>query len=141
MHNSATVRNTMTDVVQCRQHMKTIVNRSSEMYQLDADDCNEEIDSLYPLVDPFVSENGLHIFKGFTPLSRDKFEVVRDRIGVQVITDWISDRGLRCKTTPKDVFFIVLPVFYLPTKWENHGVIFGMTVQKVQKTRWKALSI
>ena len=101
------------------------------MHQLDADDCNEEVDSLSPLVDTFVSENGLHIFKGFTPLSRDKFEVVWDRIGVQMITDWISGRGPRCKRTPKDVFSIVLPVCYLPTKWENHGVIFGMTVQKV----------
>ena len=76
MYNSATVCNAMIDVVQRRQQMMTIVNRSSEMHQLDADDCNEEVDSLSPLVDTFVSENGLHVFKGFTPLSRDKFEVV-----------------------------------------------------------------
>jgi len=76
------------------------------MYQLDIDNCDEDVDSLFPLVDLFISETGIHVFKAFTPLSRDEFEAVWDRIGVQVITDWSIGRGPRCKTTPKDAFLL-----------------------------------
>ena len=95
MPNSATVRNAMADVVQRRQQRKNVLNRSREMYQLDIDDCDEDVDSLSPLVDLFVSENGIRIFKDFNPLSRDEFETVWDRIGVQMITDWSTDGGSR----------------------------------------------
>ena len=67
MPNSANVRNAMTYVVQCRQQRKNILNRSSEMYQLDRDDCNEDVGSLSPLVDLFVSDNSIRVFKAFTP--------------------------------------------------------------------------
>ena len=41
----------------------------------------------------------------------------------------------------KGYIFIELSVCHLPTKWENHGVIFGMTAKTAQKICWKALSI
>ena len=78
MPNSATVRNAMADVVQRRQQRENILNRSREMYQLDIDDCDEDVDSLSTLVDLFVSENSIRVFKAFTPLSRDEFEAVWD---------------------------------------------------------------
>ena len=95
----------MADVVQRRQQRENILSRSREMYQLDRDDCDEDVDSLSPLVDIFVSENGIRIFKVFTPLSRDEFEVVWDRIGVQVITDWSTGRGPRCKQHQRIHFY------------------------------------
>ena len=106
MPNSATVRNAMADVVQRRQQRENILNKSREMYQLDIDDCDEDVDSLSPLVDLFVSENGIRVFKAFTPLSRVEFEAVWDIIGVKVITDWSTGRGPRCKTTLKDAFLL-----------------------------------
>ena len=54
----------------------------------------------------FVSENGIRIFKDFNPVSRDEFETVWDRIGVQMITDWSTDGGPRCKTTSKNAFLL-----------------------------------
>ena len=80
-----------------------------------------------PLVDLFVNENGLRVIKAFTPLSRDEFDAIWDRIGVQVITDWRTGRGSRCKRMPNNDFFITLSGCHLSTKWENHGVTFGMT--------------
>ena len=115
MPNSATVCNAMEDVVQCRQQRENILNRSREMYQLDRDNCDEDVDSLSPLVNVFVNENGIRVFKAFTPLSIDEFDVVWDRIGVQVITDQSTGRGPRCKTTTKDAFYIALYVCHLPT--------------------------
>ena len=141
MPNSATVRNAMADVVQRRQQREDILDRSSEIYNLDGDECDEEADSLCPLVDLFVSESGTRIFKAFTPLSRDEFEAIWDKVGVKVIADWSSGRGPRCKTTPKDAFFIALAVCHLPTKWDNHGVSFGMTAQTAQKVCFKAIMI
>ena len=111
------------------------------MYQLDIDDCDEDVDFLFALIDLFISENSIRVFKDFTPLSRDEFEAVWDRIGVQVITDWSTGCGTRCKTTPKDAFLISLSVCHLPTKWDNHSVTFGMPAQTAYKTCWKALSI
>ena len=70
MPNSATVRNAMTDVVQRRQQRENILNRSREMYQLDRHDCDEDVDSLSSLVDLFISEDGICVFKACTPLSR-----------------------------------------------------------------------
>ena len=96
----------MADVVQRRQQRENILSRSREMYQLDRDDCDEVVDSLTPLVDLFVSENGIRVFKAFTLLSRDEFEAVWDRIGVHVIADWSTSRRSRCKTTPKDSFLL-----------------------------------
>lgn len=95
MPNSDTVFNAMADVVQHRQQRDTILNMSSEMYQLDGDDCDAEFDSLSLLVDLFVSENDIRIFKDFNQLSRNKFEAVCDRISVQVISDRSSGRGSR----------------------------------------------
>ena len=106
MPNSATVRNAMADVVQRRQQREDILDRSSKIYNLDGDECDEEADSLCPLVDLFVSESGTRIFKAFTPLSRDEFEAIWDKVGVKVIADWSSGRGPRCKTTPKDAFLL-----------------------------------
>ena len=71
MHNSAIVRMAMADMVQRHQQKENILNMSSEMYQLDGDDCHEDVDSLSPLVDLFVNENDIRVFKDFTPLSRD----------------------------------------------------------------------
>ena len=115
MPNSATVRNAMTYVVQRRQQREIILNRSNEMHQLDRDDCNEDVDSLSPLINLFVSDNSIRVFKAFNPLSRDAFEAVWGKIGVHVITNWSTSRGPRCKTTPKDAF-IVLSMCHLPTK-------------------------
>ena len=106
MHNSDTVCNTMIDVVQCRQQRGTILHRSSEMHQLDPDDYDEEVGSLSPLVDVFVIENSPRVFEAFTLLSRDGFEVVWDRIGVHILTDWSFGRGSRCRITPRDVFLL-----------------------------------
>ena len=64
------------------------------------------VDSLSPLIDLFVSDNSIRVFKAFTPLSRDEFEAVWDKIGVQVIANWSTSRGPRCKTTPKDAFLL-----------------------------------
>ena len=111
MPNSVTVCNTMVDVVKRRQQREDILDRSSEIYNLDGDECDEEADSLCPLVDLFVSESGTRIFKAFTPLSRDEFEAIWDKVGVKVIVDWSSGRGPRCKTTPKDAFNCIV---YLP---------------------------
>ena len=141
MPNSDTVRNAMADVVQRREQRENVLDRSREMYQLDIDDCDEDVDSLSPLVDLFVSENGIRVFKAFTPLSRDEFEAVWNRIGVQVITAWNTGRGPRCKKLQRMHFFIALFVWHLPTKWENHGVTFGMTAQTAHKTCLKELSI
>ena len=58
-----------------------------------------------PLVDLFVNESGLRVIKAFTPLSRDEVDAIWDRIGVQVITDWRTGRGSRCKRTPNNDFF------------------------------------
>ena len=71
MHNSATVRNDMAGVVPRHQQKENIINRSSEIYQLDEDDYDKDVDSLSLLVDLVVNENGIRVFKGFTPLSRD----------------------------------------------------------------------
>ena len=86
------------------------------MYQLDGDECDEDVDSLSPLVYLFVSENGIRVFIVFTPLSRDESEVVWDRMCVYVITYRSSGRGPCCKTTPKYAFFIVSAIFHLPTQ-------------------------
>ena len=104
------------------------------MYQLDKGDCNKDVDSLSPLVDLFVSENDIRVFKVFTPLSRDEIKTVWNRIGVQVITAWISDRGPRCKTTPKDIFLLncLFPIHL--QDWKNHDVTFGMTSHTAYKT-------
>ena len=115
MPNSATVRNDMTNVVQRHQQRENILHRSRKMYQLDIDDCDEDVDFLFALIDLFISENSIRVFKDFTPLSRDEFEAVWDKIGVQVIANWSTSRGPRCKTTPKDAF-IVLSMCHLPTK-------------------------
>ena len=46
----------------------------------------------------------IRVFKAFTPLSRDDFEAVWDRIGVQVISDRSFVRGHCCKITSTDTF-------------------------------------
>ena len=76
------------------------------MYQLNIDDCDEDVNFLSPLVDLFVSENDIRVFKAFNPLSRDEFEAVWDIIGVHVITDWSTGRVPCCKTTPNDGFLL-----------------------------------
>ena len=106
MPNSATVRNAMADVVKRRQQREDILDRSSEIYNLDGDECDEEADSLCHLDDLFVSDSGIRIFKAFTPLSKDEFEAIWDKVGVKVIVDRSSDRGPCCKTTPKDAFLL-----------------------------------
>ena len=42
MPNSATVRNAMADVVKRYQQREDILDRSSEIYNLDGDECDEE---------------------------------------------------------------------------------------------------
>ena len=81
MHNCATVCNDMTYVVQRCQQRDTILNISSEIYQLDGDDCDNEVDSFFPLVNLFVSENGTRAFNAIIPLSIDEFEI----FGIEVM--------------------------------------------------------
>ena len=86
------------------------------MYQLDENDCDEDVDYLSPLVDIFLSKNSIRVFIAFTPLSRDEFEAIWNRIGIHMITAWSFDCGTRCKTTTNGVFLVVLSICPLTTK-------------------------
>ena len=45
------------------------------------------------------------------------------------------------KNNPKDALFITLSIFHLPTKFENHGIIFRMKAHVCKKIVRKSLCI
>ena len=76
MPNSITKCNVLVDMTKHRMQRETDVNRSSELYKLNGNDCDKVVDSLPPMVFFFVNESGYRVFKTLTPLSRNEIETV-----------------------------------------------------------------
>ena len=76
--NSITKCNVLVDMTKHCMQRETDVNRSSELYKLNGNDCDKVVDSLSPMVGFFVNESGYRVFKTLTPLSRNEFETVEE---------------------------------------------------------------
>ena len=100
--NSATMCNALVDVAKHYQYMNINLNIPSKMYQLDGDNYDEVVKFLPRFSAPIVNRSGYYVFKASTPLSRDEFE--------SVISNWSNDPGPCYETSPKDTFWITLPV-------------------------------
>ena len=105
--------------------METNLQRAAEVYGEAVTSNNEvDFDGDSPLIDLFVLDSGPKMYKAMTPFTRKEFGRIWDKIGVSFCTEWNRGRGPKSKTTPKDAFFMLLSVLHLPTKWDNHGMIF-----------------
>ena len=100
---------------------------------------DNEVDTVSPVLDEFVSHGGNRIYKAMSPFTKQEFESLWDMIHVDFSSAWSGGRGPQSKTKPKDAFFMTLCVTHLPIKWDNHGAIFRASGQTSEKTVWKTL--
>ena len=139
--SSNVVKNAINTALRRQTRKNELLENAVELFPRTEGECEEEEDSASPIIDLFVNESGPGVFKAMTPLTRLEFERVWDFISVPFITEYRNGRGRQPTTKPKDAFFILLTVLKLPTTWANHGAMFAMGAQRVEKLVWKVLEI
>mmetsp|Transcript_21916 Transcript_21916/g.47396 ORF Transcript_21916/g.47396 Transcript_21916/m.47396 type:complete len:458 (+) Transcript_21916:321-1694(+) len=102
---------------------------------------DDAADSASPIIDQFVEDNGLAAYRAMTPFNRAEYDRLWGIVGPAVFSEFMKGKGPKCKNTPKDIFFIMLNVLHLPTKWDKHGIDFGMKGPTIEKQVWKMMKI
>jgi hypothetical protein len=130
----AAIQNAQRRSEQREEKLQESLERSEE----NSDDFN---DSEQPLIDMFVAEGGYEVFSTMTPFSFEEFETIWDHISTQILPLWQSSRGPSPAVSCKDAFFMTLNTLHLPTKWEKHGLDFGVTGQVAKRTTSKFMRL
>ena len=139
--SASVIQNAVSNSMRRLAQNQARLDESARMFPTVDDDLEQEGDSESPIIDSFSCTSGAGVFKAMTPLTRHEFELVWDEIGSQFASQYRNGRGRQPTVFPKDAFFILLCILYLPTTWDNHGVMFSMKGPRIEKLFWKTLSI
>ncbi|RQM19201.1 hypothetical protein B5M09_013419 [Aphanomyces astaci] len=104
-----------------------------EDYSEVVDNCDDVIDSLFPIFDkvlPDPGEDGVRVLTNFT---RREFVVLWEIVKLPLKARRHNGRGSKCKTSPRYLLFMTLALLMHYKSWEKHAMDFGFRAPIYQK--------
>ncbi|GMF23980.1 unnamed protein product [Phytophthora lilii] len=107
----------------------------------DRDPDDGTVDSDSPLLDDYFESGGSEAVVTLTNFTITEFHLLWSHVDANLTSQWISRRGRRSTTTPKDAFMMLLCELKHYETWQKHALDFGYKAPTFEKMMHRVLNV
>ncbi|KAF4030301.1 hypothetical protein GN244_ATG17922 [Phytophthora infestans] len=101
----------------------------NEVRGSDDEDGNDACTEYDPsLLDRYIESGGSDAVVTLTNFTLTEFHLMWAHVEPDLMSRWVSGRGRKSVTTPKDVFMVLICVLKYYGTWQKHAMDFGSTL-------------